>query len=132
MKVFIADDSSIMCERLSSMLSDLPGLEVIGSAASAIDAACRIRELKPDAVILDIRMPEGSGSGIDVLSTIKNQQGPPLVIILTNYSYPQYRERCERLGADFFFEKSADFEKVFEVFEKLIEQCNASRGGQTA
>lgn len=130
MKVFIADDSSIVCERLSSMLSDLQGMEVVGCTANAIEAARRIRELKPDAVILDIRML--GGNGIDVLSTIKKEKGSPLVIILTNYPYPQYREKCERLGADFFFDKSADFEKVFQVLEKLIKPFNRGKGKRSA
>jgi|WetSurMetagenome_2_1015567.scaffolds.fasta_scaffold373847_1 DNA-binding NarL/FixJ family response regulator len=130
MKVFIADDSSIVCERLTSMISDLQGMEIVGCTASAIEAACRIRELKPDAVILDIRML--GGNGIDVLSTIKKQKGSPLVIILTNYPYPQYREKCERLGADFFFDKSADFEKVFQVLEKLIKPFKPGKRKRSA
>ncbi len=130
MKVFIADDSSIVIERLSSMLLDLQGMEVVGCTANAIEAALRIRELKPDAVILDIRML--GGNGIDVLSTIKKQKGSPLVIILTNYPYPQYREKCERLGADFFFDKSADFEQVFQVLEKLIKPFHRGKGKQSA
>lgn len=130
MKVFIADDSSIVCERLTSMISDLRGMEIVGCTANAIEAARKIRELKPDAVILDIRML--GGNGIDVLSTIKKQKGSPLVIILTNYPYPQYREKCERLGADFFFDKSADFEKVFQVLEKLIKPFNPGKRKRSA
>lgn len=100
MKVFIADDSAIVRERLSSMLFDLKGVEIIGFAVTAQNAAESIRELKPDAVILDIRMP--GGSGIDVLSEIKKDAKAPVVIILTNYPYPQYREKCMHSGADFF------------------------------
>ncbi|MCK8603646.1 response regulator transcription factor [Desulfoferrobacter suflitae] len=122
MKVFIADDSAIVRERLGSMLFDLQGVEIIGFAENAQLATQAIRELRPDAVILDIRMP--GGSGIDVLAEINKASQKPLVIILTNYPYPQYRQRCMHLGADFFFDKSGDFEKVYQVFEQLISTSN--------
>jgi len=122
MKVFIADDSAIVRERLGSMLSDLKEVEIVGFAEDVTSAARSIRELKPDAVILDIRMP--GGSGIEVLAEIKKGAPAPLVIILTNYPYPQYRERCMHLGADYFFDKSAEFEKVYQVFERLILESN--------
>jgi len=69
-------------------------------------------------VILDIRMP--GGSGIDVLEDIKKINAAPIVIILTNYPYPQYRKKCMAAGADYFFDKSSEFEKVTEVLKKLI------------
>ncbi len=104
------------------MLFDLQGVEIIGFAENAQLATQAIRELRPDAVILDIRMP--GGSGIDVLAEINKASQKPLVIILTNYPYPQYRQRCMHLGADFFFDKSGDFEKVYQVFEQLISTSN--------
>lgn len=122
MRVFIADDSAIVRERLDNMFLDLKEVEIIGFAENAENATKRIRELRADAVILDIRMP--GGNGIDVLAEIKKVAPGLLVIILTNYSYPQYRQRCMHLGADFFFDKSAEFEKVYQVFEELISDSN--------
>ena len=119
MKVFIVDDSKIVCERLSEMLSELPEIEIIGQAHKAVEAINLIEKLKPDAVILDIRMPEGNG--IDVLQKIKKNKTAPLVIMLTNYPYPQYRKKCMDAGVDFFFDKSNEFEKVVEVLKNLIQ-----------
>jgi len=119
MKVFIVDDSKIVCERLTEMLSELPEIEIIGQAHKAVEAINLIEKLKPDAVILDIRMPEGSG--IDVLQKIKKNKTAPLVIMLTNYPYPQYRKKCMDAGVDFFFDKSNEFEKVVEVLKNLIQ-----------
>jgi hypothetical protein len=42
-----------------------------------------------------------------------------MVIMLTNYPYPQYRKKCLGLGADYFFDKSTEFEKVTELFKQL-------------
>lgn len=114
MQVFIADDSRVLCERLKELLQEIPGIEVVGEAHDAASALSSIRRLQPDAVILDIRMP--GGSGIDVLQEIKQSGRAPVVIVLTNYPYPQYRKRCLDLGADYFFDKSTEFNKVTEVF----------------
>ncbi len=117
MKVFIADDSLVLRERLAEMLSELPDVEILGYAQDVPEALTAIKTLHPDVVILDIRMP--GGSGMDVLQDIKKDKQTPLVIILTNYPYPQYRKKCMDLGADFFFDKSTEFEKVTALFKQL-------------
>lgn len=119
MKVFIADDSEVVCERLTTILSDVPGVEIIGQAGCTAEAIDSIHQLHPDAVILDIRMP--GGSGIEVLKGIKKDNSSLLVIMLTNYPYPQYRKTCMTLGADFFFDKSTQFEEVVAVLRKSIQ-----------
>lgn len=117
MKVFIVDDSAVLRERVIEMLSELPGIEIIGHAQNVPDALSAIKKLNPDVVILDIRIP--GGNGMDVLQDIKQKKGAPMVIILTNYPYPQYRKKCLGLGADYFFDKSTEFEKVTELFKRL-------------
>lgn len=117
MKLVIADDSSVVRERLKTMLSNLEDIETIGQAKDVGEAISSIEELKPDAVILDIQMP--GGSGIEVLKQIKKEQPATVVIILTNYPYSQYRQECMAEGADFFFDKSLEFEKAIEVCKGL-------------
>ena len=60
-KVFIADDSLIVREHLVTMLDELAGIEIVGQAGTVTEAISAIRNLQPDVVILDIRMPGGSG-----------------------------------------------------------------------
>jgi DNA-binding NarL/FixJ family response regulator len=116
-KVFLVDDSSMVRERLAAFISDLPNVEVIGQAERAAEAIRRIRDLKPDVVVLDISIP--GGSGLQVLQAVKKHNPPPLVIMLTNFAHEQYRRRCQQLGADYFFDKSSEFEKVMEVLQEL-------------
>ena len=71
-------------------------------------------------MILDIRLL--GGSGIDVLRTLKQEKPSPHVIMLTNYPYPQYREKCLEAGADFFFDKSREFHQVTEVLQQLVRK----------
>ena len=102
MRVFITDDSEIVSKNLSEVLSGMEKIEIIGQARDPVQAVESIKRLGPDVVILDIRMP--GGSGIEVLETIKKNELSPVVIIFTNYPYPQYRKKCMELGAEYFFE----------------------------
>ena len=119
LKVFIADDSAFIRERLPAMLSEIPGIEVVGQAKNGAEALDSIRALNPDVVILDIRMP--GKTGIEVLHELKKDKPAPVVIMLTNYPYPQYKKKCLGLGADFFFDKSTDFDKLFDVLKELSQ-----------
>jgi two-component system, NarL family, response regulator DevR len=118
LKVFIVDDSRVVRERLVAMLSDLDGIEIIGQAEDAFSALEAIPVLKPDVVILDIYMP-GSATGIYVLERIRRERNAPTIIMLTNYAYEQYRQRCLESGAAFFFDKSTEFERVRDVLTAL-------------
>lgn len=119
MRVLIADDSDLIRQRLGTMLSELRGMELAGEARDSLEATKLALTLKPDAVILDIRMP--AGSGFDVLENIKRVAPAPKVIMLTNHPYPQYRKRAEDAGADFFFDKATDFDKVAEALEQMAQ-----------
>ena len=119
MKIFIVDDSPVIRERLTSTLSEVDGVEFVGEASNGIEARVTIPELKPDLVILDIRMPQRNG--IDVLRDVKTTIPALKVIILTNYPYPQYRKKFMEEGVEFFFDKSTEFNKVPEVIKQLLQ-----------
>ncbi len=124
-KVFITDDSLIVRERLTTMLVELAGVEVVGQAEDVATAISAIGRLRPDVVILDIRMP--GGSGIDVLRQIKQTRPELMVIILTNYPYPGYRQRCLQAGADFFLDKSAEFDQIPALMERLKQSSRSDQ-----
>ena len=125
MRVLIADDSELLVQRLMADLATVRGVEVIGQAGSVDEAVKEVGILKPDVLILDIAMP--GGCGIDVLESLEGRAANPVVIVLTNYDYPQYRKKCFGLGARFFFDKSTEFEKVRGVLSNLTES-EARRG----
>jgi len=116
-KVFIADDSLIVREHLVIMLDELDGIEVVGQAGNVAEAISSIWKLQPDVVLLDILMP--GGSGIKVLQNIKQDGAGPMIIILTNYPYPVFRQKCLQAGADFFLDKSTEFDQIPELFEQF-------------
>ncbi|PYT96983.1 MAG: response regulator [Acidobacteria bacterium] len=122
MRVFITDDSKIVVERMADLLKDVAGVEVVGQAGNALDAILSIQQTNPDAVILDLQMP--GGSGLDVLRAIRRGHPGLQVLICTNYPYPQYRCECLAAGANYFLDKSADFDKIPTIFRQLIRSTS--------
>ena len=118
-KIFIADDSLNVRNGLAALLSQIEGIEIIGEAKEVREAIESIRRLKPDVVILDIRMP--GGRGVDVLRFVKREHPATVAVILTNYPFPTYRKECMDEGADFFFDKSIEFGKVVGVCRGLVQ-----------
>lgn len=124
MMIFIADDSDPVRERLTAMLTEIEGAEVVGQARNVAEAVAGIQSLRPDVVILDIQMP--GGSGLDVLKTIKQSARPPVVMMLTNHAHPQYRKKCMEWGADYFLNKLSEIERLAALCESLIRSGAAT------
>jgi len=120
MKVFIADDSRVVAERLAGLLEEVPGARLVGQAGDVPAAVNGIHKMKPDAVILDLHMP--GGSGLDVLRAIRTDHPDVYVLICTNFPYPEYREECLAAGANLFLDKSADFERIPSILRELAQK----------
>jgi YesN/AraC family two-component response regulator len=117
LNVLIVDDSLVIRRRLAAMITDLMGVGVIGEASDAQEGIDMTEKLHPDVVIADIRMP--GRSGIGMLEDMKSLDKRPTVIVLTNYPYVAYRRRCLDLGADHFFDKSTQFDRVLDVLREM-------------
>jgi DNA-binding NarL/FixJ family response regulator len=120
MKVFVVDDSAVIRERLKRLLGEVPQVQVTGEAGDAQIALTAILEQRPDVVLLDIHIL--NGSGIEVLQSLKQERVAPAVIILTDYPYPEYRQLCLDAGADFFLLKSTEFEQIGPALRQLSQQ----------
>lgn len=119
LKVLIADDSDPIRERIIKLLSTLADVEIVGEAIDGIETAVQVRKTKPDIVILDLQMPKLSG--LEILPRIKEMDPPPAIVVLTNYSTSPMKAMCTRKGADFFFDKSTEFEKAIAVIERMSQ-----------
>jgi DNA-binding NarL/FixJ family response regulator len=120
MKVFIVEDSGLLKGYLMYMLGEISGVEISGASGSAEEAVHEIMNIKPDMVILDIRLEKGNG--IEVLQKVKTELPGMVVAVLTNYPYPQYREKCIELGADYFLDKSKEFAALRDIVERHVDR----------
>jgi len=118
MKILIADDSSLLRDRIKILLNSIKNVCVVYEAENGVEALQIIREKKPDLAILDIRMPELSG--IEVLKKIRELKMDVKVCILTNYAYPIYKRRCIEAGADYFLRKTEDFEEIEIIVNEML------------
>jgi DNA-binding NarL/FixJ family response regulator len=116
-KVVIADDNTPIRERIIKLLSGLSEVEIVGEAIDGVETAVMVRKAHPDIVILDLQMPKLSG--LEILPRLKELEPPPIVVVLTNYSSGPMKAMCTRKGADFFFDKSTEFEKAIAVIEGM-------------
>lgn len=116
-RVLIADDSDFMLDRLEQMLSGLEGVELVGVCHNGTDALAAMRNLKPDLAILDNKMP--GLKGVEVIREIRKENQKVKLMLLTFYSDPHYKTQAMNAGADYFFSKSEDFEKIPEVIMQL-------------
>lgn len=121
-KVYIVDDSQLVRQRLIELLSEVQDVQIVGQTGDPFGVLKAIHELGPDAVILDIRLP--GRSGIEVLKDIKKEKPETIVIMLTDYAYPQYRKESIASGADHFLNKGTEFYKVSELLEDLVKKSH--------
>jgi DNA-binding NarL/FixJ family response regulator len=118
MRVLLADDSILILERLQQMLTIFPQVEIVGSLKNGTDALQAIKILKPDLAIVDIKMP--GLSGLKVLTEIRKVDKTIKFIILTFYSSEYYQQMALQSGADYFFSKVDDFEKVSLIMAEMV------------
>lgn len=118
MKLMIVDDSEVISKRLKELLQDIIGLEVAGLAEDGIQALSMLPIINPDIIILDLMIPRMNG--LDVLRSLRSRDNNVIVIILTNYDQTYFRDRCAELGANYFLDKSADFEKVYQICQNVV------------
>jgi len=112
-KVLIVDDSEQIRRRLVALLAESTQIRIVGQAGNGAEALLAIQRLRPDTVVLDIRLP--GGSGIELLRAIRARYPEMKVIMLTNFDYAQYRRQCRQLGADHFLNKTLEFEKIVDA-----------------
>jgi DNA-binding NarL/FixJ family response regulator len=116
MNLFIVEDSIPVRERLVRTIEDLPGLDIVGTAG---DVAAAIRGLEsnaPDALILDLQLP--SGSGLQVLRAVRQALPKMRVIVMTNFAAEPYRKAAMAAGAEIFLDKSAEFGRVRDILAR--------------
>ncbi|MGX9887516.1 response regulator [Streptomyces sp. NPDC002276] len=104
-RVLIADDQMMVREGFSVLLGAMPDIEVVGEAVNGRDAVERVRELAPDVVLMDIRMPEMNG--IEATREIVAADSAAKVLVLTTFDLDEYVYQALRAGASGFLLKDA-------------------------
>lgn len=121
-KVFLVEDSPLVLERLAALLGAVPNTRIVGHAAGAEEAVRAILAAKPDVVVLDLKLAQGTG--FDVLIELHDKAPGIDLYMLSNFSSEPYRRQAERLGALGFFDKSIEFEHVRDAIAQRAVQVH--------
>jgi DNA-binding NarL/FixJ family response regulator len=125
MKVFVVEDSAAVRERLIEMIREIEDIEVVGEADTFDTAVNGIMNTRPDVAVLDIKLADDGGSGIDVLNEVRKGLPAMKAIVLSNYATPQHMKASADAGAEYFLDKSADFERITEILEQMKHATSA-------
>ncbi|MEO6970559.1 MAG: response regulator transcription factor [Chthoniobacterales bacterium] len=125
LRVLLIEDSMPVRGRIRSMIEEIGGMEIVGAASSVVEALALFIEHRPDAVVLDLYLK--GGNAFAVLTEFKRSHPACVVIVLTNFATLETRQHCLKLGADYFFEKNQEFERVPEVLAELYRSRSETR-----
>ncbi|MFZ1292476.1 MAG: response regulator transcription factor [Melioribacteraceae bacterium] len=117
-KLIIVDDSELLRTRLKTIIASVSNINIVAEASNSIEGLQLIKQYKPDILLLDIRMP--GINGLEILANVRKANKKMKVVILTNYPNEQYKTSALKIGADYFLNKSTEFDQIPTILTELI------------
>jgi len=111
-RIVVADDHEIVRTGFANLLGTQPDFDVVGTAADGADAVRLCRRVRPDLVLMDVRMP-----GVDGIEATRRLAGPdgPRILILTTFDLDEYVYEALTAGASGFILKDTTAERLFDA-----------------
>lgn len=122
-RVFLADDSPLICDRVAAMLA-AAGMAVVGRGDTPQACFNGILASHPDVVVLDVQLD--GGSGLEVLRTVRVAAPDIAFVVFSNHAAPAYRKRYLGEGARQFIDKSTEFDLLAPAVERAAGSATAS------
>lgn len=119
-RVALVDDHPMMRAGLSLLLNSTPDLEVCCEAGSLAEARCLISRGKPDLVLMDLDLPDGSG--LELLEQFNRSHPDVPVLVVTMYGEGMYAERCRKAGARGYLMKEAGGARMLETIRTVLSE----------
>ena len=122
-KILIIEDNDTFRQSLREILSNKFPSMLIEEAADAKEALQRIEDQLPDIIFMDIKLP--GESGLKLTEKIKGMYPEIIIIILTSYNLPEYRDAAHQYGATHFLAKSSSTSnEIIELVESILSDMN--------
>jgi DNA-binding NarL/FixJ family response regulator len=119
-RLLIVDDHDLMRKSTHVMLEGEPDLEVIGEAVNGRQALELCRQLRPDVVLMDVRMPEMDG--LTATRAIKEEMPAISILMVSAYESEDYRREAASAGAAGYILKDADRNELLEAVRAALGQ----------
>ena len=110
LRVVLADDHTIVREGLAALLGHSPGIEVVGTASTGLEAVRAARTLAPDVLVTDISMPDLNG--IEATRAIRERDERVAIVVLSMHSSSEHVARAFAAGANGYVLKDAASEEI--------------------
>ncbi len=117
-RLVIADDHGLVRQGFQGMLAGDPDLEVVGEAATGREALETCRRLKPDLVLMDVRMPEMDG--LEATRAVKAELPATSVLMITTYENPDYMLEAIKAGAAGYLLKDASNRQITNAIHRVL------------
>lgn len=117
-RVLVVDDDPLVRSALQLMLGGAPDLEVVGEAGDGVEGLRLARDLEPDVVLMDIRMPRLDG--LAAARELHAGSRPPRVIVLTTFDADEYVVQALAAGADGFLLKDTPPAQIVDAIRKVV------------
>ncbi|MCO8589092.1 response regulator [Burkholderia multivorans] len=118
LRVFLVDHAVPVRRRIALLVGAIRGVAVVGEAEDGQRAWTQIHRSRADVVIVDLRLADGSG--FDLIGMLSKAVPRIVTIVLTNHSAPAFRQACVAAGADYFFDKTVEFDAACRLIESLV------------
>lgn len=118
-KILIAEDHTIVRQGLARLLSDQPGLEVVGEAVNGQKAVAMTEKLQPDIIIMDIAMP--GLNGIEASKKIRKRLPKTKILILSMYSHEHYIHEMMEVGVSGYLLKDSSGHDIIKAIEEAMK-----------
>jgi DNA-binding NarL/FixJ family response regulator len=118
-RVLIADDQRVVREGLSMVLALMEGVEVVGTATDGAEAVTLARTVRPDVVLMDLRMPRCDG--VEATRRLRTEAPEVKVVVLTTYSDDRSVLDAVRAGARGYLTKDAGGEQIHEALRQVVD-----------
>lgn len=126
-RILVVDDNDAFRRRIKEFLASEPDIEVVGEAADGEQAILKAKELQPDAVLMDVRMP--GTNGLDATRQLKNEMPEIKVIMLSRFDVEEYREAARARGASGYVVKRGLIEELLPAIRRVVSEKPNITGG---
>jgi two-component system OmpR family response regulator len=125
MNILVVDDSELIRLRLARQIEALPGVDRVMTASGCLLAQHLVASQPPALVVLDLHLPDGDP--VRLIPQFKLDHPDLKVAVLTNDATDYNRRRCLQAGADWFFDKSTEFEQLLTQLRQLSDPTTPRR-----
>lgn len=128
-KTLIVEDNTAFRQSFKELLCTRFPSMVVGEATDGKEALQKIDAIVPDIIFMDIKLP--GQNGLELTKRIRANHPKILIVILTSYDLPEYRQAANQCGANYFLPKSTSTEEVVELVQSILSETGFDSDDRT-